>query len=104
MQYSQPMDPIPLFRNLLRQASVLYDDVARTYMKRYIRLRFKMNRKTVSGWRTTEQLKQGRRGLSLLIRANAGETKALLQVLKMGYGQTGRRKHELLEVRRLDSV
>lgn len=96
------MDPIPLFRNLLRQASVLYDDLARNYMKRYITLRFKMNRTIVSGWRTTEQLKEGRRGLSLLIRANAGETKALLQILKMSYGRTGRRKHELLRVRNSD--
>lgn len=92
------MEPIPLFRKLLRQASVLYDDVARTYMTRFIKQRFHLNRRVVNGWRATKLLKEGRRGLSVLIRANAGETKALHSVLRMSYGQTGRRKHELLEV------
>lgn len=92
------MEPIPLFRKLLRQASVLYDDVARNYMTRYIKLRFRQNRKVIDGWRATKLLKEGRRGLSVLIRANAGETKTLQNVLRMSYGHTGRRKHELLEV------
>ncbi|KAI5839342.1 hypothetical protein DFP73DRAFT_562349 [Morchella snyderi] len=90
------METKQLLRHLLRQASVLYDDVARIYITRYILQRFRVNL-TADSWRRTKLLKEGRRGLSVLIRANAGDPKPLTKILKMSYGRTGRRKHELLE-------
>lgn len=92
-----PMETKQLLRHLLRQASVLYDDVARIYITRYIVQRFRVNL-TADSWRRTKLLKEGRRGLSILIRANAGDPKPLTKIMEMSYGRTGRRKHELLEV------
>lgn len=96
------MEAKPLFRNLLRQASILYDDVARSYMTRYIKQRFQVNRGAGS-FRLSKLLKEGRRGLSVLIRANTGDPKPLLKVLEMSYGRVGRRRHELLKVYNSDS-
>ncbi|RPB10612.1 hypothetical protein P167DRAFT_525646 [Morchella conica CCBAS932] len=90
------METKQLLRHLLRQASVLYDDVARIYITRYIVQRFRVNL-TADSWRRTKLLKEGRRGLSILIRANAGDPKPLTKIMEMSYGRTGRRKHELLE-------
>lgn len=92
------MEPIPLFRNLMRQASVLYDDVARSYLTRYIKLRFRVNKDLSDHSRICKLLREGRRGLSVLTRANSGDPKPLQRVLEMGYGRVGRRKHELLRV------
>ncbi|KAI5779232.1 hypothetical protein EDC01DRAFT_755465 [Geopyxis carbonaria] len=88
--------PLHLYRHLIRHAHVLYDDLARAYISRYIRLRFESLRE-VKGYHQRKHLKEGRRGLSVLQRANSGVYPALTKILELTYGRTGRRRHELLK-------
>ncbi|KAL7276500.1 hypothetical protein RUND412_000491 [Rhizina undulata] len=89
---------LSLYRSLLRQAGVLYDDVARKWATEYIKRRFHLlSVEKFPMWRIRELLKLGRRGNSLLIRANAGDIKPSLKILSFAYGRVGRRRHKLLD-------
>ena len=94
------MEPIHLFRNLLRQASILFDDVARAHTAKLIISGFRRNQKLEDAWTIHQKIKKGRQALSLLHWANAGEPKPLGKVLDLAYGRDGRRRHELLQVGR----
>ncbi|CUS09121.1 unnamed protein product [Tuber aestivum] len=91
------MEPIYLFRNLLRQASILFDHVARAHTAKLIVDGFRRNQKLEDAWTIHEKIKKGRRALSLLQQANAGESKSLGRVLDLAYGRDGHRRHELLQ-------
>jgi hypothetical protein len=90
-------NPIHLYRHLLRQAGVIYDDIVRGYIPGHIRRRFEANR-NATDHRLTEQLREARAGHSLLERANNGYPRALMKVMEMGYGRRGYRRHELMKV------
>ena len=95
-----------LVRALLRECTYLPDPAARAYFQSHIRSRFReyWPRKTgdfreykiPSASRHVSLLRQARKGLNLLARANAGYSSALEKVLAHTYGRTGKRRHELM--------
>ena len=95
-----------LARALLRECTYLPDPVARTYFQSHIRSRFReywprkagdfREYKIPSASRQKTLLRQARKGLNLLSRANAGYSSALEKVLAHTYGRTGKRRHELM--------
>jgi len=54
--------------------------------------------------RLKKLLKDGRRWLSILERANLGDIKAISDVLDHTYARRGRRRHDILDVRILQCV
>ena len=93
-----PTNPLHLYRSLLREATYLFDSHSRAILPRYIRSAFESHRVVSQPPRLNSYLKLGRRKHSLLVRANAGDVKALAKVLRFAYGRTGKRARELLEV------
>ncbi|KAJ6257041.1 hypothetical protein Dda_7925 [Drechslerella dactyloides] len=94
---SKSQQAISLLRHLYRETSCLFDDVARSQIKKRIRERFRECQKETDEQRRSRLLKDGRRALSTLIRANTGDKWRQVHVLLHAYGQKGRRKHELLK-------
>ena len=107
------LSPLHLLRALYREARYLPDLAARTYVHMQIRNRFYHNRNTPTSTfkdpkpsdpikadrkadRVRKLLREGRKQLLFLKRANSGETSPLTKVLEMTYGRRGKRKHELL--------
>lgn len=95
-----------LLRALLRQSTYLPDAAARYYFYNHILSRYRKyhprlpkppNTPTLSPSREQGLLKEARKGLSFLTRANDGHPGRLLLVLMMTYGRTGKRRHELLK-------
>lgn len=90
-------NPTHLYRHLLRNAHLFRDDHTRNYLSLYIRSRFDSNRYETDA-RQREKLKQGRHGLSLIKRANAGVRDPLLKLLRFSYGRIGPLRYALLKV------
>ncbi|KAF3918705.1 hypothetical protein AA313_de0207992 [Arthrobotrys entomopaga] len=88
---------IRLLRDLYREASCLFDEVARKRIKTRIRDRFRECQDVEDEQRQTKLLKDGRRILSTLTRANRGEKWRMAYVLQHAYGAKGKLKHELLQ-------
>lgn len=95
-----------LFRALLRQCTYLPDSAARHYFHKHIINRFRIYcprpsggpaPSGLAGGRRHALLKEARKRLAFLARANAGHPPHLLKVLAMTYGRTGRRRHELMK-------
>jgi hypothetical protein len=80
-----------LFRALLRAASYLPDEFARTYIHNHIIHRFRTASKI-----TPARLQDARGDLNVLQRASMGEIKPLTKVMHLSYGRTGRRRRELI--------
>ena len=104
-----PGNPRHLYRSILREISYHFDDLTRALLPKYIRDSFDRSTEILSSLqekndeilhrdRLLSYHKLGRRTHSLLIRANAGEQKAAIRVLKYTYGRIGRRSRELMEV------
>ncbi|KAI9668899.1 MAG: hypothetical protein M1817_005189 [Caeruleum heppii] len=108
---SPSSSPLHLLRALLRQCTYLPDPQSRLYLRHHILSRFRLNRfrgpKFSASFtpapsaepappRLRTALKDARKSLSLLIRANAGYPRALLKTLIYTYGRSGKRRHELL--------
>ncbi|KAI9733817.1 MAG: hypothetical protein M1818_007084 [Claussenomyces sp. TS43310] len=85
------LDALHLCRALLRAASYLPDEFARTYIHGHIIYRFR-NASQI----TPARLHDARKSAHTLQRAADGETKPLLRVLYMAYGRTGKRRRELM--------
>ncbi|KAF8445350.1 hypothetical protein BGX38DRAFT_1040503, partial [Terfezia claveryi] len=88
---------IHLYRSLLRETSYLFDAKARTVLPTYIRQAFTCHRQVSSSPRLTTYLKLGRRTHSLFIRANAGDPKACIALLRWTYARRGRPRRESLQ-------
>ena len=95
-----------LFRALLRQCTYLPDSAARHYFHKHIINRFRTycprpshesSPLTLTDKRRHALLKEARKRLAFLARANAGHPPHLLKVLAMTYGRTGRRRRELMK-------
>lgn len=92
-----------VLRALLRQATYLPDKAARHYFHQYIIARYRKYLTPPSvppSWTLKRQssiLKEARKGLRFLARANDGGLSHLSKVLAMTYGRTGKRKYELLQ-------
>lgn len=80
-----------LLRSLLRAASYLPDELARTYIHGHIIQRFRK-----ASAITPTRLQDARNSLNTLQRATNGEINPLRSVLYMTYGRTGRRRRELV--------
>ena len=98
--------PRHLLRALLRQSSYLPDATAREYFHGYIIDRYRKyrprppkpsNGPTLTPTRRRSLHKEAYKGLLFLKRANDGHLNHLVRVLKMAYGRTGRKRHELLK-------
>lgn len=104
-----------LFRALLREATYLPDQAARSYFRRYIVARFKsyhpspaghVPNKSPTGFkrrkpavldaRTRPMQRLAQKRLNYLRRANQGEVSCLERVLYMTYGRMGPRRYTLL--------
>lgn len=101
------INPRHIFRALLRECTYLPDSASRLYFRHYIIHRFrKYNPRLPVPIDFTERLQQlpaqkdllknARKALVLLQRANAGRFPQLKKVLSMTYGRIGKRKRELL--------
>ncbi|KAJ9661488.1 hypothetical protein H2201_006519 [Coniosporium apollinis] len=107
-----------LLRALLRECTYLPDAAARTYFRQHVLARFREyhppRSRNASAWppekhrlagyshgllphRLQGLLKQARKGLALLRRANEGEMEPLLRVLSYTYGRSGKRRHEMMQ-------
>ncbi|KAF3904905.1 hypothetical protein ABW20_dc0107989 [Dactylellina cionopaga] len=94
---TQSQQALQLLRQLYRETSCLFDEFAREQVKRRIRDRFKECQKIKDEQRRTKLLKDGRKFLSTLTRANNGDKWRVVRVLQLAYGQKGKLKHELLK-------
>ncbi|KAF3917453.1 hypothetical protein ABW21_db0208407 [Orbilia brochopaga] len=94
---SHSQQAISLLRRLYRETSCLFDEVARGHIKTLIRNRFRECQEEADEQRRSRLLKDGRRVLSTLERANTGDKWRQVHVLLHAYGQKGRRRHELLK-------
>ncbi|MCJ1235880.1 hypothetical protein MMC14_003854 [Varicellaria rhodocarpa] len=100
-----------LLRSLLRECTYLPDPAARTYAHSHILTRFReycprehyRQSRSITDSRRAALLRQARKGLSLLVRANTGEFDALKKILAYTYGRIGKRRHELLNFARAPS-
>ena len=107
-----PQTALHLFRSLLRECTYLPDPAARLYVHSYVLNRFReycprkqyKQVKSATDTRRTGILRQARKGLGLLLRANTGEIDALTKVLAHTYGRIGKRRHELLTLARAPSM
>lgn len=103
-----------LARALLRECTYLPDPAARVYFQSHVTSRFReywpqkagdyRQYKTPSVSRQKDLLKQARKGLNLLLRANAGYSSALEKVLAHTYGRAGKRRHELMRFVRAPDI
>ncbi|KAK0355003.1 hypothetical protein LTR02_003926 [Friedmanniomyces endolithicus] len=93
-----------LLRSLLRECTYLPDSHARDWLHQHVRTRFaKYSFKVwehradpAYGPRIDDKLREARKAVGLLRRANEGERKALLRVLLLAYGRIGKRRYELM--------
>ncbi|EPS43480.1 hypothetical protein H072_2524 [Dactylellina haptotyla CBS 200.50] len=94
---NKPQQAIRLLRGLYRETSCLFDEVARKQIQIRIRERFRECKDVKDEQRVTKLLKDGRRILSTLTRANNGDKWRLVYVLQHAYGAKGKLKHEMLK-------
>lgn len=101
------IEPRHLLRALLRQSRYLPDAKARDHFYNHIVDRYRKyhprppkppNVPTLTLIRRRSLLKEARKGLVFLKRANDGHPNHLLRVLAMAYGRTGRKRHELMKM------
>ena len=91
-----------LFRALLRQCSYLPDDAARCYCHTSIVKRYRRYHPrppvtpSLTVQRRLQAIKQARKALALLERANDGYSSHLLKVLSMTYARIGKRRRQIL--------
>ncbi|EXJ90680.1 hypothetical protein A1O1_03784 [Capronia coronata CBS 617.96] len=100
-------NPIHLYRALLRECTYLPLPRCRSFMKSYVTESFRrwLPKYTVGRTNTGREidfpkqvqlLHRGRKALSTLHRANEGHLGPLEKVLRLTYGRTGPRRHQLL--------
>lgn len=93
-----------LYRALLRECTYLPDSQARTYLRGHVIRSYRnylprneKSRKEIGLPRQAALLSRGRKGLSVLRRANEGYIRPLQKVLCLTYGRKGKRRRELMD-------
>ncbi|KAF8469053.1 hypothetical protein BDZ91DRAFT_721638 [Kalaharituber pfeilii] len=86
-----------LYRAILREISYHFDSFARKVLSGYARRSFESHKDVVNLEYLNECEKKGRKFHSVFVRANVGEPKSSLKVLRWTYGRTGKRGRELLQ-------
>ncbi|KAK6343308.1 hypothetical protein TWF730_010899 [Orbilia blumenaviensis] len=97
VEFTKSQQAIQLLRRLYRETSCLFDEVGRQQIKTRIRERFRECQEVIDEQRRTKLLKDGRRILSTLTRANNGDKWRTLYVLEHAYGRRGKIKHQILK-------
>jgi Complex 1 protein (LYR family) len=100
-----------LYRALLRECTYLPDSQARTYLRDHVTRSYRKylprdpkHRKDIPLRRQVVLLHRGRKGLSVLRRANEGYIKPLQNVLCWTYGRKGKRRGELMGRMMLEEI
>ncbi|KAH0555950.1 hypothetical protein GP486_006107 [Trichoglossum hirsutum] len=114
-----PSNPIHLLRALLRQCRYLPDPLARTYVAQQIMSRYRIYHPPAGTHRTSTKepnkfppsperqkklLRDARKALSTITRANDGAVKPLTKVLLHTYGRIGKRRRLLLDAVRQPDI
>lgn len=93
-----------LYRELLRECTYLPDSQARTFLREHVTRSYRKylpqdqsRRGEIPLWRQVALLHRGRKGLSVLRRANHGYIKPLQNILSLTYGRKGKRRRELMD-------
>ncbi|KAK6512779.1 hypothetical protein TWF506_008946 [Arthrobotrys conoides] len=97
VEFTKSQQAIYLLRKLYRETSCLFDEVGRQQIKNRIRERYRECREVTDEQRRTKYLKDARRVLSTLTRANNGDKWRTLNVLEHAYGRRGKIKHQILK-------
>ncbi|KAG5979792.1 hypothetical protein E4U55_004750 [Claviceps digitariae] len=90
---SRSLEPLQLYRHLLRETSYLPPAIQKT-IESTIRKRFRNHRP--HGEHTKQRLAKARYSLRTLRAANSGDKKAMQKLLLRGFGRAGNRRRELM--------
>lgn len=100
-----------LYRALLRECTYLPDSQARIYLRNHVIRSYRKYLPRNHNWRTkiplsrqVTLLHRGRKGLSILRRANEGYLKPLQNILFWTYGRKGKRRRELMNKLMVEEV
>ncbi|KAI7907270.1 uncharacterized protein BX663DRAFT_495377 [Cokeromyces recurvatus] len=84
------------YKKILSEASIFFDDRARLYIKNRARRAFKDYKTCEDIKRVKYKIREGRKHLHRLEKANRGHTKSALNILEEVYGVKGKTRHGLL--------
>ncbi|KAI8641492.1 hypothetical protein BD408DRAFT_418119 [Parasitella parasitica] len=85
-----------LYKNILAEGSLFFDDRARIYVRNAARKYFKDYKTCQDVERVKSKIKESRKYLHRLEKANRGSQKSALKVLEEVYGRRGKTRHGLL--------
>lgn len=94
---TQALKPLQLYRALLREATYLPDPAAREWVHQHVVRRFKQRKDETKSDRIHSLVRNARKGLGKLQRANLGAHKEIQHVLMYTYGRAGPRRRKLIE-------
>ncbi|KAI9268081.1 hypothetical protein BDA99DRAFT_435620 [Phascolomyces articulosus] len=86
-----------LYRRILCEGSAFFDDRTRTFIFNRTRKTFREYKDCTDEARIKKKLREARKFLHRIERANQGQTKSCLKLLQAAYGQRGKTRHRLLE-------
>ncbi|ORX46059.1 hypothetical protein DM01DRAFT_1410728 [Hesseltinella vesiculosa] len=85
-----------LYKRVLSEASLFFDDRARTFMVNRARRTFREYKDCKDEQRIKNKLHEARKRLHRIERANELDQKSVFKILMAAYGRTGKVKHRLL--------
>lgn len=94
---SQPRSLLRFYHAILIQSRALPDPFSATVITSLVRARFEKSKNDPGQQPSQERLKQARKCLVLLQKANLGDLDALRKVAEITYGQRGRLRHTYLD-------
>ncbi|KAI9492140.1 hypothetical protein BDB00DRAFT_788933 [Zychaea mexicana] len=86
-----------LYRRILCEGSTFFDDRTRTFIFNRTRNAFRDYKNCTDEARIKNKLREARKFLHRVERANQGHTKSCLKLLQAAYGQRGKTRHRLLQ-------
>lgn len=85
-----------LYKKILSEGSLLFDDRSRHYVKNYTRNAFRNYKECKDLVRVKHKIKEARKKLHRIEDANRGNQKSTLKILEEVYGRNGKTRHSLL--------
>ncbi|KAG2222586.1 hypothetical protein INT45_008705 [Circinella minor] len=86
-----------LYRRILCEGSAFFDDRTRTFIFNRTRTTFREYKDCTDEKRNKTKLREAKKFLYRIERANQGHTKSCLKLLQAAYGQRGKTRHRLLQ-------
>ncbi|KAI8143639.1 hypothetical protein BJV82DRAFT_668678 [Fennellomyces sp. T-0311] len=86
-----------LYRRILCEGSAFFDDRTRTFIYNRTRKAFRDYQGCTDETRIKAKLREARKFLYRIERANQGHSKSCLKLLQSAYGQRGKTRHRLLQ-------